>query len=581
MKTSRRGLLRGAAFTGVAAGAGALTACSETPGGKTVDIADNIGSDITMRSIAEAEKLQGISYTAAERAMMLEDLEGELEGLAKLRAIETPNALAPALTFEPRLPGRSYGSQKSELRNLATYAAALPDNAADIAFASVGQLGAWLRKGGLTSARLTEIYLSRIAQYGDQLECFITVTPELARIQAHNADQDFAKGRDRGPLHGIPYGLKDLFDTKGIPTTWGAAPYKSRIAETDAEIVRKLRQAGAVLLGKTSCGALAWGDHWFDGFTRNPWNVREGSGGSSAGSASATAAGLCGFSIGTETWGSIVSPSERCGTTGLRPTFGRVSRAGAMALCWSLDKVGPICRTVEDTALILAELNGFDTDDMGSARMGFSYDGEIELSSLTIGYVPQWFKEGDNADRAALDAVRRMGVNLQGIQWPELPFEGLESIVNVEAAAAFADLTLSGCDDELTRQVKNAWPNVWRKARFISAVDYVQTDRLRRRAMSEIGTAFGNVDIVIGPHWSAGVSIATNATGHPCLVMRTGFAQTKTRVSGNDRQETGETFRTPRGISLWADLYQDGKLVAFSKALEARLGVASERPPGF
>lgn len=580
MKTSRRGLIRCAALGGVAVGAGSLGACAAPGGGDEAAV----DGKITARTVAEAEKLQGLSYTPAERAMMLEDLEDNLQWLAGLRAIETPNDLAPALTFNPRLPRKSVGSQKNEIKIGGDYNAARPDDEAAIAFASVGQLGRWLRSGALTSARLTEIYLARIETHDPKLRAYITVTPEIARQQAQKADAELAAGNDRGPLHGMPYGLKDLADTKGVLTTWGASPYKDRVPDRDASVVRRLQRAGAVMLGKTSCGAIAYGDLWFGARTRNPWNPEEGSSGSSAGSASAVAAGLAAFAIGTETLGSIVSPSERCGTTGLRPTFGRVSRAGFMALCWSLDKVGPICRTVEDTALALSQLNGFDADDPGAARMGFSYDGTVDVSGMTVGYVPAWFEDGDDIDRHALKELRSLGVTVKEFAWPQTEFGSLLQIVLVEAAAAFAELTLTNRDDELTWQDRRAWPNTWRAARFVSAVDFVQIDRLRRRVMTELSAAFTGFDALIGPHYAGGALLATNCAGQPQLALRAGYAQTPNRTLFDDAAggaENAVTHRTPRGISLWADLFEERKIIALGRRLEARLGVARDRPPGF
>ncbi|MFN0024537.1 MAG: amidase [Parvularculaceae bacterium] len=439
-----------------------------------------------------------------------------------------------------------------------------------------------MRSGALTSARLTEIYLARIAAFDPNLSAFITVTADLARKEAGEADKDLADGRDHGPLHGIPYALKDLAGTKDILTTWGAEPYQSRIPAADAEVVRKLRNAGAILLGKTAVGAIAYGDRWFGGVTKNPWNPAEGSSGSSAGSASATAASLCAFAIGTETLGSIVSPAERCGVAGLRPTFGRVSRAGFMALCWSLDKVGALCRSVEDTAIVLAGINGYDADDPATARIGFTYDGKADFKAMTVGYVPQWFEQGDDADRAALAALKGLGCTVKEFAWPEFDFGPLAQIVTVEAAAAFSDLTFSNRDDELSWQDDEAWPNGWRQARFFPAADYVQIDRLRRRAMEAIAKAFEGFDALIGPHYAGDALLATNVTGHPQLALRAGFAQTATRTLFDEpAKATAETFRTPRGVSLWANLFEEGKIIALGRALEASLGVASERPPGF
>ncbi len=572
---SRRDLLRIAALTG----AGAVASC----GREDVTAAEAAVDDgITVRTVAEAEKLQGITFTPAERAMMIEGVEGQLETLAAMRAMEMPNDLAPALVFDPKLPRKSIPSQKNELR-LSPVTRAAPKDENDLAFASVVELGAWLRAGAITSVQLTELYLKRIAAHDGKLNAFITVTPALAREQAAQADDDLREGRDRGPLHGIPYAMKDLADTKGILTTWGAAPFKDRVPDDDAEVVRKLRLSGAVLLGKTACGAIAYGDQWFGAKTRNPWNPDEGSSGSSAGSASAVAAGLCAFAIGTETYGSIISPSERCGTTGLRPTFGRVSRAGFMALCWSLDKVGAICRSVEDTAAVLSQINGYDADDAGAARMGFAYEATPDVSGMTVGYVPQWFEEGDETDRKALQTLRDLGVTLKEFPWPQIDFRMLTAIVLVESAAAFADLTLSNRDDELVWQEKDAWPNTWRGTRFVSAVDYIQVDRLRRRVMEEVGAAFEGFDALVGPNFAGGALLATNATGHPQLVLRAGYAQRPVErdEEGANNGEGRATFRAPRGVSLWGDLFEEAKIIALGAAMEREMGVASARPPGF
>ncbi|GJL92888.1 amidase [Hyphococcus sp.] len=577
-KPNRRDLLRGAALTGAAAGTGALSGC--TPGPEPEVESSSLNDGISEATIAEAEKLQGIEFTPSERAQIIEVIDERIQTFATVRAVEMPNDLAPSLVFNPKLPRKSIPSQKNILR-LSPITHAMPDNVDDLAFASVVEIGAWLRAGAITSVQLTEIYLKRIAEHDGKLNAYITVTADLAREQAVKADSDLREGRDRGPLHGIPYALKDLADTKGIPTTWGATPFKDRVPEDDAEVTRKLRLAGAVLLGKTACGAIAYGDIWFGAKTRNPWNPKEGSSGSSAGSASAVAAGLCAFAIGTETLGSIVSPSERCGATGLRPTFGRVSRAGFMALCWSLDKVGPICRTVEDTAAVLSAINGYDADDGGAARYGFTYEAMPDVSGMTVGYVPAWFDEGDETDRKALEAMRSLGVTLNEFPWPETDFSSLVEIVLVEAAAAFSDLTLSNKDDELVWQDAEAWPNTWRASRFVSAVDYVQIDRLRRRLMQELGAAFDGFDALIGPHFAGNALLATNATGHPQLAMRAGFAQRAAKTGGDETQQGRETFRAPRGISLWADLYEERKIIALGAALEQALGAAADRPPGF
>lgn len=580
MTASRRDLLKAAVAGGALAGAGGIAACARKEPAALASKTDGVA--LTEKIVASAEKVAGLDLTSPERAMMLDDLQSALETLGKIRGVTFENGEAPALVFDPRPPRRPVKSQKNALVLGGEMAGAAPGDESSIAYASVAELGAWMRRGELSSIQLTEIYLRRIQEFNPKLSAFITVTADLARAQALAADKDLANGKDRGPLHGVPYALKDIADTNGILTTWGAEPFQSRTPSQDAEVVRKLRNAGAVLLGKTAVGAIAYGDRWFGGVTKNPWNPLEGSSGSSAGSASAAAAGLCGFAIGTETLGSIISPSERCGTAGLRPTFGRVSRAGFMALCWSLDKIGPICRNVEDTAIVLSALNGYDADDPSTARYGFSYDGRTDLSAMTVGYVPRWFEEGDDVDRKALTAMKALGVTLKELPWPDFDFAPLSQIVMVEAAAAFSELTFSNRDDELSWQDKEAWPNGWRAARFFPAADYVQIDRLRRRAMEALAAAFDGFDAMIGPSFAGDALLATNATGHPQLALRAGFAQTPSRTLFDaPAAEAAEQFRTPRSISLWANLFQEGKIVALGRALESALGAAQERPAGF
>ena len=586
---NRRRVLYAALMGG---GGAALSACVPPEDSSEVDIWAGYDDRITERSLAEAEKLFGLQFSEAERRLILggpveEDEDGffssQIENLESIRSQEMPNSFAPAMTFDPRLPGVTYPDQENSVALFPEEIAALPDNAEDIAFASVKQQARWMTSGQLTSRELTDIYLERIDRYGELLECFVTVTPEIARAQADQADRERATGQVRGPLHGVPYGVKDLMDTRDIATTWGAEPYKDRVASSDGAVVRRLQGAGAVMLGKTTLGALAWGDVWFGGETRNPWNPKEGASGSSAGSGSATAAGLCSFAIGTETLGSIVSPTDRNGLTGLRPTFGRVSRAGAMALCWSLDKIGPMCRYAEDTAVALSVLNGFDVDDASSIDMGFSYDGRQAISDLTVGYDPSWFEGEDvrSTDRAALEAMARLNVTLKEITLPDLPVNEIMAPLRAESAAAFEQLTLSGRDDLLRRQIKNAWPNSFREARFYSAVDYVQADRLRRDVMRKAHEFFSQVDVVFGPSFDTPMLRLTNFTGQPCLAMRAGFEEITPRAlfdhPENDSDET--LHRIPRSVSLWSNLYEEGKLILVGRALEAELSVVNERPP--
>jgi Asp-tRNA(Asn)/Glu-tRNA(Gln) amidotransferase A subunit family amidase len=542
---------------------------------------------ISADMIEAAEALMGVDYTPAERAQMLDNLEGQI-GLAKARrGVAIANSSPMALRFDPRLPGFAMPHGASSLR-LSSATAPLPASDEDIAFASVHQLSCWIAAGQLTSSRLTRIYLDRIAALGPDLECFATVAAERARAEAEAADALLRAGVVLGPLHGIPYGLKDLFDTRGVATGWGAEPFRDRVPDADATIVKKLRAAGAVLLGKTTLGALAYGDIWYGGVTRNPWNLNEGSSGSSAGSASATAAGLCAFAIGTETLGSITSPSQRCGCTGLRPTFGRVSRAGAMALSNSLDKVGPICRSVEDTAIVLAALNGADIEDRSSIESPFVFDATAPIAGLTVGYLPEAFGEGATAvDHATLAAVRRLGVKVVETHLPDLPYGALINTLYAEAAAFFEDLTLGGLDDELTWQDTGAWPNTMRKARFLSAVDHVQLDRLRYLVMQALDQLFQRIDVLVGPYMTGPMLVASNFTGHPCLHLRSGFEALGTRsraslgagkLTRGEADMAGRTFRVPQGISLWGRLFDEGAILSLGMALERELGVAAERP---
>jgi Asp-tRNA(Asn)/Glu-tRNA(Gln) amidotransferase A subunit family amidase len=544
-------------------------------------------TEITLEIIAAAERLMGVDYTPAERQQMLDNLEGQIASAVQRRAVPMANSVPMALRFDPRLPGFAMPHGADAVR-LSVVDAPLPAKDEDIAFAPITQLAAWIKGGALTSRRMTQIYLDRIASLGPKLECFAAVTAELALAEADAADALTRAGVSLGPLHGIPYSVKDLFDTKGVVTGWGAEPYQNRVPDADAVIVTKLRSAGAVLLGKTTVGALAYNDIWYGGVTRNPWNLNEGSSGSSAGSASATAAALCSFAIGTETLGSITSPSQRCGTTGLRPTFGRVSRAGCMALCNSLDKVGPICRSVEDTAIVLAALNGADIHDRSTIAAPFVFDAGAGIAGLKVGYLPRAFGEGATAvDHAALAAVRGLGVEVVEATLPDLPYGALMNILFAEAAASFEDLTLGNLDDTLTWQDAAAWPNAMRKARFLSAVDHVQLDRLRYLVMQALDGLFQQIDVLIGPFMTGPILIASNFTGHPCLHLRAGFENLGTRspaslasgkLTTGEADTGGKTFTVPQGISLWGRLFDEGPILNLGIALESALAVAGHRP---
>ncbi|WP_300391778.1 amidase [Henriciella sp.] len=542
---------------------------------------ENGAGPVTPSRIAEAETLAGVNYTDAEREQMIPTIEEQLSAIQQLRALEKPNGLAPAQTFDPRLPGKTYPTGGEGVVETSPVAERpLPMDEDDVAFASVRQLSAWIRGGLLTSRRLTDIYLDRIDRFDPTLHAWITVMPERARAEADEADAELEYGKYRGPLHGIPFGLKDLFDAKGAPTTWGAAPYKDTGLKTeDCTIMQRLRMAGAVLLGKTSCGALAYGDIWYGEVTRNPFDPREGSSGSSAGSASSVAGGLCAFAIGTETLGSLVSPSHRCGGSALRPTFGRVSRAGGMALCWSLDKVGPMARSVEDLALVMAAINGPDPADASSIDTGFSYTPRQDFSGLKLGFNEAWREGATEAELTAFDRALALGAQPVEFTVPDLPAAPLVQQLLAEAAATFEELTLSDQDDLMVWQEEAAWPNSFRAARFLTGVDLIQIDRLRRRWMQEMEAAFDGVDLVVGPNFSSGMLTPTNFTGHPCLVMRAGFQETKPRtIFGAEEDPDAPSARTPVAISLWAPLFREANLLAFGAALEQELRVADERP---
>ncbi len=541
----------------------------------------------TVQSIAAAEMLFGIEYTDAERALMLDNLAGQLELTLKRRAVKLPNDLPPATLFDPR-PAGWKAPMTGIFRPSDIPACSLPDREDDIAFASLASLAGWIRRGSLTSARLTEIYLNRIERFGSRLECIAAATPELAREQSARADALLSAGTYLGPLHGIPWGCKDVLDTADIATAWGAEPYRERVPQRDAAVVRKLAAAGAVLVAKTSVGAIAYGDIWYGGVTRNPWNLAEGSGGSSAGSAAGVVGGLFAFGIGTETLGSILVPALRCGATALRPTFGRVSRTGAMPLCWTLDKIGPLCRTVEDTALVLAVINGFDAEDPVSIDVPLSYDSSATVSGRRIGYYPADFEASETVDldKQILTTARELGMKLVPLERADLPYDSLMNSLLAEAAASFEDLTLDDLDDQLAWQEPGAWPNTFRKARFLSAIDHIQLDRLRRLVMRETNQTFDTVDAVIGPALGAPMLVITNFTGHPCLILRSGFRQSETRGAFSLERArldqtgavAGSSFTVPHGICVWGKLFDEGTVLTIGRALESVLDVWDRRP---
>ena len=522
---------------------------------------------IKKENIEAAEKVIGLEFSDAQRDSMLDDLNDNLESYQKLRELDIKNSVPPVLLFNPVPVGMKFEKGESQLKLSPPGNKAIPQNFEELAFYSVRDLAELIRARKVTSTQLTKMYLERLKRYDPQLHCVITLTEDLALKQAKKADEEIAAGKYRGPLHGIPYGAKDLLAVKGYKTTWGAMPYKDQYIDQNATVIKKLEEAGAILVAKLTLGALAWGDVWFGGMTRNPWNLEQGSSGSSAGSASAVSAGLVAFAIGTETWGSIVSPSTRCGDTGLRPTFGRVSRTGAMALSWSMDKIGPICRTVEDCAIVFNAIRGSDGVDQTVVDLPFNYQSKIDFTKLRVGYLKSEFeKDSTNAEtnEATLDKLKSMGINLIPIELPDLPIYSMGFILSAEAAAAFDELTLSGRDSLLVRQIKNAWPNVFRASRFVPAVEYIQANRARYQLIQEMAKMLENIDVYVSPSFGPNL-LLTNLSGHPCVVLPNGF------------DEEG----SPTSISFMGKLYDEGTLLAFAKAYQDATDFHKKHPPLF
>jgi Asp-tRNA(Asn)/Glu-tRNA(Gln) amidotransferase A subunit family amidase len=552
-----------------------------------------VGPAVSTATFAEAEKLVQFPLTLPERAMAANTWARTMAALYERRTgprkVALEATLAPASRWDPILPGLKAGPQQDRFVRSQADPGALPAKDEDIAFAPVTQLSRWIAERKLTSERLTKIYLQRLQRFNPELRCAITITSELALKQARQADQEIAGGKYRGPLHGIPWGGKDLLDTAGIPTTYGAEPFRNRVPAKDAAVVQRLHEAGAVLLAKLSLGALALNDIWFGGQTMNPWLPQEGSGGSSAGPASAVAAGLVGFAIGSETGGSIVDPSMRCGITGLRPTYGRVPRTGAMTLCWSLDKLGPMARTVEDTMLVLRAISGPDPGDVASVPSHLDFEGNGEVSGLRVGYFPAWMNQppATSVDRDTLAALKKLGLVPVEVSIPNWPYGALQLMLFAEAAAAFEELTLSHGIDELKVQTPDAWPNIFREARFLSAVDFVQADRFRRKVAEMMAGVFEKVDLLLVPSLRDEMLTITNFTGHPSLTLRTGFVEVRKARSdwAPDPSHPLPTFpqprRVPYGVTLIGRLFDEGTIARVGVALERALGLAGERPPGF
>jgi Asp-tRNA(Asn)/Glu-tRNA(Gln) amidotransferase A subunit family amidase len=522
------------------------------------------GEEITPETIAKAAEVAGLEFDEQERAMMVQGLIEQEKRLEAIRAVPLGNEIAPAIQFDPVPAGMMLDTRERPAVRAPVSLPRVPARLEELAFLPVTQLSELVRRRKVTATQLTRMYLDRLQTYDPTLKCVITLTADRALAQAKAADEEIARGKYRGPLHGIPWGAKDLLAVKGYPTTWGTAPYRSQMLDEDATVVRRLDNAGAVLVAKLTLGELAMGDVWFGGQTRNPWKTDQGSSGSSAGPAAATAAGLVGFSLGSETLGSISSPSTRCGATGLRPTFGRVPRTGAMALSWSMDKLGPICRSVEDCALVLDAIHGSDGRDPTARDVAFNWDARIKPSELRVGYLVKEFERDHRTKRfddAALDVLRSLGVQLTPIELPEFPYQAMTVILSAEAAAAFDELTRSGRVREMAQQERGSWPNTFRVAHFIPAVDYVNANRVRTLAIEAMARVMSTVDVIVTP--TSGVQlVVTNLTGHPAVILPNGF------------QEDG----TPVSLTFLGGLYREAPMLALARAYQEATGFHLKHP---
>ena len=522
---------------------------------------------VTPEILADAERAIGLEFTGPERDLMLKGMDELLEDYRKIREVRIDNSVPPAVKFDPVLPGMKLEGESAF--RMSEGGAAL-SSAKEVPFFTISQLGSLLRSGRMSSTGLTKLYLDRLRKLDPVLHAVVSYTEERALQAADRADRELEAGRDRGPLHGIPWGAKDLLATRGHKTTWGSVVFKDQVIDEDAAVVERLDAAGAVLVAKLSLGELAWGDVWYAAMTRNPWNPEQGSSGSSAGSASATAAGAVGFTIGSETLGSIVSPCTRTGCTGLRPTFGRVSRHGAMALSWTMDKLGPICRSVEDCAAVFQAIHGPDGRDTTVVDAPFRWDPGMDVRKLRVGYLKSIFEEKPQEGReewhaldlAALEDLRKLGIELKPIELPKLPIDALGLILTAEAAAAFDELTRSGKDDQLVRQIEQAWPNVFRQGQMIPAVAYLQANRIRTMAMREMDRILADIDVYVSPTYGGNNLLLTNLTGHPSVVVPNGF-----RKDG-----------TPTSITFLGRLFGEGETLALAKAYQDATGWHLKRP---
>ena len=522
---------------------------------------------ITRAEVRDAEKLIGLDFSDAKIDMMLPGLKDQLDNYEVMRRFPLSNGVPPAIQFNPLPVGFKFATERRKFKASSAGKVKLPANPDDLAFYSVGELAALIKSRQLTSEKLTRFYLERLKTIGPKLECVITLTEDLALEQARRADKEIAAGKYRGPLHGIPYGAKDLLAVKGIPTTWGAAPYTNQIFDFDATVIKRLEDAGAVLVAKTSLGELAMDNTWFGGVTRNPWNLKQGSSGSSAGSAAGVAAGLFAFALGSETYGSIISPCDRCGATGLRPTYGRVSRVGAMALSWSMDKIGPIGRTVEDCALVFNAIQGPDGLDQTLYDAPFNYSPTVNLKKLRIGYLKNDFDseqgERKEMDEATLAKLQALGVELIPVELPKYPLGNISFLLSTEGATAFDELTRSGEEDWLRQQSSGSWPNSFRKKRFVPAVEYLRAQRIRYLLIQDTAKVFAAVDVIVAPSQAGSSVLHGNLTGHPSVVVPTGFSQAG----------------TPTSICFIGKLFGEAEMLAVAKKYQDATDFHRRHPP--
>jgi len=525
---------------------------------------------ITRADLPVAARVFDLSFTPSEIDSMYGNVKEINETVKKMHTHTLDNSVPMSLWQNPVLPGMKVNDRQEPVEWPIPTNVSMPQNRTELAFYSILQLASLIKNKKISSVELTKFFIERLRKYSDQLQCTISITEDIALKEAQQADKEIAQGKYKSALHGIPYGLKDLFAVKGTKTTWGAAPFKDQVIEEDAYVYTKLKEAGAVLVAKFTLGALAMGDKWFGGRTNNPWNLKHGSSGSSAGSTAATVAGLVPFAIGTETWGSIISPSTTCGATGLRPTFGSISRSGAMALSWSLDKIGPICRSAEDAAIVFNYLHGTDGKDLSAVSRPFNYKNVIDIRKMKIGYAKNYFDklEKDAAEWQVLDAYKKLGVTLVPVNFPEdsaYDFEMMNIIISGESAAAFDELTRKNIDDELTWQTKNDWPNIFRSSRFVSAVDYINANRHRYLLMQKVNAVLQNFDVVICPTWGGNQSAITNLTGNPAICFPIGFGKEN----------------LPKSITLVGGLYNEAELLEVANAYQNSTGYSRIHPPAF